>query len=79
MRVTRYFLDSVLRRRPELVDMLDRIEEALREPVHTEKQPDGRIRHWIYIPERDRYLRVIVEPDGETVHNAFLDRGFKEK
>ena len=45
MRVTRYFLDSVLKRRPELVDSLDRIEEALREPVHTEKQPDGRIRH----------------------------------
>jgi hypothetical protein len=24
-----------------------------------------------------RYLRVILLPDGETVHNAFFDRGFK--
>jgi hypothetical protein len=25
----------------------------------------------------DRYLRVILLPDGETVHNAFFDRGYK--
>jgi hypothetical protein len=30
------------------------------------------------IPEMDnRYLRVILLPDGETVHNAFLDRRFQ--
>ncbi len=36
-------------------------------------------------PDRDiiqdelggRYLRVILLSDGETVHNAFFDRGFK--
>jgi hypothetical protein len=27
--------------------------------------------------ERQRWLRVIVEPDGETVHNAFWDRKFR--
>jgi hypothetical protein len=30
------------------------------------------------VPEADgRYLPVVLLPDGETVHNAFLDRGFK--
>jgi len=30
------------------------------------------------LPEmNNRYLRVIVLDDGETVHNAFFDRGFK--
>jgi hypothetical protein len=29
------------------------------------------------VPEMDnRYLRVILLADGETVHNAFFDRGF---
>ncbi len=79
MRVTRYFVDSVLKRRPELVDLLGHIERALREPIRTVVQPDGRVRLWVHIPESRRYLRVVVEPDGETVHNAFLDRGFREE
>jgi len=31
------------------------------------------------IPEIGKYLRVITLEDGQTVHNAFLDRGFKEE
>jgi hypothetical protein len=32
---------------------------------------------WIQVPEMEnRYLRVILLEDGETVHNAFLDRRF---
>ena len=37
-------------------------------------QPNGRIRHWGYIEDVKRYLRVVTEADGETVHNAFVDR-----
>jgi len=41
-------------------------------------QEDGRIRRWAPIPDMDgKYLRVILLPDGETVHNAFFDRSFK--
>jgi hypothetical protein len=29
--------------------------------------------------EVGKYLRVIMLDDGETVHNAFFDRSFKEK
>lgn len=27
--------------------------------------------------EEQRYLRVILLEDGETIHNAFFDRGFR--
>lgn len=39
---------------------------------------DGRIRKWARITEVGKYLRVILLDDGETVHNAFFDRSFKE-
>jgi len=26
----------------------------------------------------DRFLRVVLLADGETVHNAFFDRGFEQ-
>jgi hypothetical protein len=40
-------------------------------------QSDGRIQRWTQVPEMEnRYLRVVLLPDGETVHNAFFDRRF---
>jgi len=40
-------------------------------------QADGRIRRWALIPEMEnRWLRVILLADGETIHNAFFDRRF---
>ena len=53
------------------------IESVPTNPLRTEVQANGRIRRWALIPEVDKYLRVVTEPDGETVHNAFFDRGFK--
>jgi hypothetical protein len=44
-----------------------------------EIQPEGRIRYWAYIDELQKYLRVVTLADGETVHNAFPDRDFKEE
>jgi hypothetical protein len=52
---------------------------ALREPVRREVQPDGRIRHWIFVAELGKYLRVVTLADGETIFNAFPDRDFQEK
>jgi hypothetical protein len=34
-------------------------------------------RRWVYIEEARRFLRVVLLPDGETVHNAFFDRRFR--
>ena len=40
-------------------------------------QSDGRIRRWGRIAECEgRWLRVVLLPDGETIHNAFFDRSF---
>lgn len=52
------------------------IERAIHEPIREIKQADGRIRRWVQVSEvENRYLRVILLPDGETVHNAFFGRG----
>ncbi len=54
------------------------IERVVANPVREVIQEDGRIRRWGPIAEMDgKYLRVILLPDGETVHNAFFDRTFK--
>lgn len=56
---------------------LEWIEHVIAHPIREQIQRDGRIRRWAPIPEMDgRYLRVILLPDGETVHNAFFDRSF---
>ena len=75
MKTTRYFSTSVIARRPYL--KTEWIEAALRNPIRKETQENGRMRYWAFIEEADKYLRVVVEPDGETVHNAFFDRRFR--
>lgn len=77
MRTTRYF--EFRRRFPDRAEIQDEwIEQVIRSPYKTETQPDGRMRLWAKIePARGRYLRVVVLEDGETVHNAFFDRGFR--
>jgi hypothetical protein len=55
------------------------IREVIRNPSRRITQDAGRIRLWGKVPEADnRYLRVVLLEDGETVHNAFFDRKFKE-
>jgi len=76
MKTTGYFEGQVLRKRPYI--KREWCERALREPVRREDQPDGRIRFWIHVEELGKYLRVVTLSDGETVHNAFPDRGFEE-
>ena len=77
MKTTRYFEEQVLRKRPYI--KREWCEKAIRDPIQTEIQPGGRIRHWVFIDELGRYLRVVTLEDGKTVHNAFPDRGFKPK
>lgn len=49
---------------------------VLKAPIRSAVQADGRIRRWGYVAALDRWLRVVTLEDGETVHNAFLDRSF---
>ena len=77
MKFTQYF--HAMRKRPDRAFIrMKWIQQAVNHPVHQEIQSDGRIRRWARIAEMDnKYLRVILLPDGETVHNAFFDRSFK--
>lgn len=75
MKQTPYFQQRVLQQRPYI--LLEWCELTVFEPEHTEVQPDGRIRHWRFIDELGKYLRVITLSDGETLYNAFPDRGYK--
>jgi hypothetical protein len=55
------------------------IDRVISKPILEVVQQDGRIRRWGRIREfGDQALRVVLLPDGETVHNAFSDRSFKE-
>ncbi len=76
MKTTRYFKEQVLIKRPYL--KTEWIEQVLKKPIKREIQPEGRIRYWAYIDELKKYLRVVTLADGETIHNAFPDRDFKE-
>lgn len=78
MKTTQYF--QYTRQRPDRAVIRDEwIERVIRNPLREELQADGRIRRWARIAEMEnRVLRVILLEDGETVHNAFFDRNFKE-
>ncbi len=75
-RFTEYFEKEVLRRRPYL-----RKEWCIRiieHPLRLEFQEGNRVRYWgICVELGGRYLRVVTLEDRVTIHNAFLDRGFK--
>lgn len=76
MKTTKYF--DYTRQRPDREIIKDEwIRQTIEFPIETARQADGRIRKWSYIQEADKYLRVILMDDGETVHNAFFDRSFK--
>ena len=78
MRTTRYFDHS--RRRLDRREIRDEwILAAIRDPVEETFQTDGRIRKWAWVEEKRAFLRVILLEDGETVHNAFFDRGYPRK
>ena len=75
MKTTRYFEEQVLRKRPYIER--EWCERIINNPLKRVDQPDGRIRFWGQVPELgNRMLRVVTLADGETVHNAFPDRGF---
>ena len=80
MKTTRYFEEQVLRKRPYIEREWCR--QVLAAPIRREVQMDGRIRFWGEIVDageaQPRFLRVVTLEDGETIHNAFFDRNFRE-
>ena len=77
MKFTRYFL--TLHQRPDRANIAQEwIQHVIDNPEKEVTQADGRIRCWAKIEAAEgKYLRVVMLADGETVHNAFFDRGYK--
>ena len=77
VKTTQYF--DYRSKRPDRAKIKkDWIKFVIEHPEKTEIQSDGRIRKWAKISEVGKYLRVILLEDGETVHNTFFDRSYKE-
>lgn len=76
MKFTQYFQET--RQRPDRAMIeIKWIEQVIQFPMKEVIQQDGRIRRWALIEEaNNKYLRVVLLPDSETVHNAFFDRSF---
>lgn len=76
MKTTHYF--EAMRVRPDrAIIQVEWIQRVIDHPVKEKIQKDGRIRRWAPIAEMGgKYLRVILLPDGQTVHNTFFDRSF---
>jgi hypothetical protein len=77
---TDYFTEQVLRKRPYLT--LEMCLSVLANPLRSEIQSDGRYRFWGHVvlkgEEKTRILRIVTLEDGLTLHNAFVDRNFRE-
>jgi hypothetical protein len=78
MKFTEYFIHTL--QRPDRTRIkLEWIQEIIENPIRIEIQSDGRIKKWGKVEEENKFLRVILLEDGETIHNAFFDRNFKEE
>lgn len=73
---TQYFEREVMRKRPYLNK--EWCIRTVEQPMRVERQENNRYRFWAEVPELDgRILRVVTLEDRVTIHNAFLDRGFR--
>ena len=74
---TPYFKNEVLHKRPYLTKEL--CVRVVENPIKVEPQENNRFRFWGKIEEFEgRVLRVVTLDDRITIHNAFLDRRFKQ-
>lgn len=78
MKYTEYFKHT--RNRPDRAAIkIEWIKQVFHSPEYEQFQSDGRIKRWAWIESEQKFLRVIVLEDKETIHNAFFDRSFKGK
>lgn len=75
MKFTNYYLHARLR--PDrIIIKHEWIEQVFYHYEFEMKQADNRLRRWGFIKEVNKYLRLVVLEDGETIHNAFFDRSY---
>ena len=71
MKYTQYFIYT--RNRPDRQRIKEEwIRLVVEKPDGEKVLSDGRIKRWGWIKEEDKYLRVILLEDKETVHNALF-------
>ncbi len=75
MKTTRYFEEQILKKRTYIT--FEICLQVISNPLKQETQQDGRTRYWGFVPELNKVIRVVLLEDGETIHNAFMDRNFK--
>jgi len=75
MKFTNHFINDVKPKRPYLDDEL--LSDIIENPIKKEIQEDNKIKLWGYSSKHNKYVRVILLEDGETIHTAFFDRNFK--
>jgi len=74
---TNYFINEVLRKRPYIKK--EWCCQIVLNPIEKEYQEDGRVKFWGFVPELNKYLRVVTLYDELTIHNAFPDRNYKRQ
>lgn len=75
MKYTKHFFEDVLPKRPYLDNEL--LEEIICNQIKTETQDDKKIKIWGFSSKHNKYVRVVMLEDRETIHTAFFDRNFK--
>lgn len=77
LRFSRHFDEDRGHRSDRRVITIEMCQRVVEEPVKEEPREDGSINFWGYIEERDRYLKVVVNPETQQAITAHFDRGFK--
>lgn len=72
IKFTEYFKNSVMKRRPELINY---VEFVLQNSVFEEIEEEGRMRYYAFVPELSDWLRLIEDVDG-SIHNIMTDKDF---
>lgn len=75
MKYSNHFIIDVLPKRPYLTESL--LSDILEQKLRIELQDNGRMKIWCYSSEYEKYVRVVLMEDGETIHTAFFDRNIK--
>lgn len=72
-----YFERRVLRN-PDRAHLIPHVAATVRYPEEVFVQPDGKVRHWRYIPELRYHIRVTTTADG-ALFNAHEDSNYTRK
>jgi hypothetical protein len=76
-KLSNHFIKDVQPKRQYLT--LDILEQIICNPVKTEIQADNRTKFWGFSSVYNKFIRVVLLEDGETILTAFFDRDFSIK